>query len=141
MGTEKRRSGKRGGTRGRERAKRPRPPELAVIAEAALQRNARDPVLLDLRGLSDAADWFLIASGDSDTHARAIADNILEEAQRHGFRPAGVEGKGPGHWILLDYVDVVVHVFLPRVREFYQLEELWGDAPRTLLEDAPSERT
>jgi len=109
------------------------PIELECIAEAALERNAREAILLDLRGLSDAADWFLIASGDSDTHTRAIADNILRRMKDEGLRPVGIEGKGRGAWILIDYVSVVVHVFLPQVREFYQLEQLWGDAPVRVL--------
>lgn len=109
------------------------PDELERVAEAVLERNARDPVLLDLRGLSDAADFFLIASGDSDVHTRAIADNIVEHLEASGFRPIGVEGRSGGRWILLDYVNVIVHIFLPRVRKFYQLERLWGDAPRTEL--------
>jgi ribosome-associated protein len=116
-----------------------RPGGLDVIIDALLERNARNPVLLDLRELSDATDWFLIASGDSDTHARAIADNVLERSRRHGERPSGVEGKGTASWILLDYIDVVVHIFQPRVRDFYRLEELWGDAPATSLEDTPQE--
>lgn len=95
-----------------------------------MERNAREAVVLDLRGLSDAADYFLIASGDSDTHTRAISDNILDKMEQAGFRPVGVEGQGAGRWILLDYVNVIVHIFLPRVRDYYQLERLWGDAPR-----------
>lgn len=112
------------------------PAELEAAAEAALERNARGTIVLDLRGLSDATDFFLIASGDSDTHTRAIAENIRERLEADGFRPVGVEGQGAGRWILLDYVDLVVHVFLPRVRDFYQLERLWGDAPRARLEEA-----
>ena len=112
------------------------PEEVGVIADALRERNAREPVLLDLRGLSDAADYFLIASGDSDTHARAIADAVIEHGRRAGIRPAGVEGQGAGTWILIDYISAVVHVFLPRVRDFYRLEELWGDAPLTRLEEA-----
>ena len=111
------------------------PPELEAAAEAALERNARDTLVLDLRGLSDATDFFLIASGDSDTHTRAIAENIRERMEGAGFRPVGVEGQAAGRWILLDYVNLVVHVFLPRVRDFYQLERLWGDAPRARLEE------
>ena len=114
--------------------------EVRVIIDAVVERNARDPVLLDLRGLSDATDWFVIASGDSDTHARAIADNVLERARRHGSRPSGVEGRGPASWILLDYINVVVHIFQPRVRDFYRLEDLWGDAPTTPILDEPPER-
>lgn len=110
------------------------PRELILAIDAALDRNARDALLLDLRGLSDATDWFLIASGDSDTHTRAIAENIVERSRAAGIRPAGVEGSGPGTWILIDYITVVVHIFLPRVREFYQLEGLWGDAPSRALQ-------
>ena len=111
-----------------------RPAEVAVALEAALERNAREPVLLDLRGLSDATDWFLIASGDSDTHSRAIADNIVERMRESGFRAAGVEGKAGATWILLDYITLVIHVFLPRVRDYYELERLWGDAPALAVE-------
>jgi len=106
-----------------------KPAEVSVAVEAALERNAREPVLLDLRGLSDATDWFLIASGDSDTHSRAIADNIMERMREAGLKPAGVEGKAGATWILLDYITLVIHVFLPRVRDYYDLERLWGDAP------------
>jgi len=111
-----------------------RPAEVAVALEAALERNAREPVLLDLRGLSDATDWFLIASGDSDTHSRAIADNIVDRMRESGFRAAGVEGKAGATWILLDYITLVIHVFLPRVRDYYELERLWGDAPALAVE-------
>lgn len=115
-------------------AEEERPAEVAVALEAALERNAREPVLLDLRGLSDATDWFLIASGDSDTHSRAIADNIVERMRESGFRAAGVEGKAGATWILLDYITLVIHVFLPRVRDYYELERLWGDAPALAVE-------
>ncbi len=111
----------------------PHPDELARASVAALERNAREPVVLDLRGLSDATDYFLIASGDSDVHTRAIAENVLERMEAGGFRPVGVEGKAQGRWILMDFVNVIVHIFLPRVREFYGLETLWGDAPRQSL--------
>jgi ribosome-associated protein len=111
-----------------------RPAEVDVAVEAALERNAREPVLLDLRGLSDVTDWFLIASGDSDTHTRAIAENIMERMRESGFRPTGVEGKASATWILLDYVTLVIHVFLPRVRDYYDLERLWGDAPAVAVE-------
>jgi len=112
------------------------PEDVDVIVDALLERNAREPVLLDLRGLSDAADYFVIASGDSDTHTRAIADAVIEHGKAAGMRPAGVEGQNAGSWILIDYISAVVHVFLPRIRDFYRLEELWGDAPLTRLEEA-----
>lgn len=117
-----------------DNGKRRKPAEVSVAIEAALERNAREPVLLDLRGLSDATDWFLIATGDSDTHTRAIADNIVERMREAGLRPAGVEGKASATWILLDYITLVVHVFLPRVRDYYDLERLWGDAPVMAIE-------
>ncbi len=104
------------------------------LSAAVLERNGREAVLLDLRGLSDATDCFLIASGDSRTHARAIADNIIERCKAAGFRPVGIEGRAGGDWILIDYVSAVVHIFLPRVREYYQLENLWGDAPSLPVE-------
>lgn len=109
------------------------PDELGLVVEAARERNARDGTILDLRGLSDATDYFVLLTGDSDVHARAIARNIRDNLEDAGFEAAGVEGEGQGRWILLDYFDLVVHVFLPRVREYYQLERLWGDAPRVDL--------
>lgn len=109
-------------------------PELRSAAEAALERNARLPTILDLRGLSDVTDFFVIATGDSDTHARAISENILDRTRADGFRPVGVEGLNAGRWVLMDYVGLIVHVFLGEVREFYQLERLWGDAPLFELE-------
>jgi ribosome-associated protein len=109
-------------------------PELSCAVRAALERNSRDAVVLDLRGISDVTDFFLILSGDSDTHTRAISENILDRMRESGFRPVGVEGSAGGRWILMDFVGLVVHVFLPAVREFYQLERLWGDAPLVALE-------
>ncbi len=109
-------------------------PELERAADAALERNARHAVVLDLRGLSDVTDFFMIVSGDSDTHTRAISENILDRMREAGFRPVGIEGQAAGRWVLMDFVGLVIHVFLPQVREFYQLERLWGDAPRVTLE-------
>ncbi len=108
--------------------------ELKCAAEAALERNARDAIVLDLRGLSDVTDFFVIATGDSDTHARAISENILDRMRARGFRPVGVEGIGQARWVLMDFVGLIVHVFLDEVRDFYQLERLWGDAPSFALE-------
>jgi len=108
--------------------------ELRCVAEAALERNARSPLILDLRGLSDVTDFFVIATGDSDTHARAIAENVMDRAREAGFRPVGVEGMRTGRWVLMDFVGLIVHVFLGPVRDFYRLESLWGDAPGIELE-------
>ena len=124
------------------RASRPRRPapasdraaELAAALRACDERKAVGGVVLDLHGLSDATDQFVIVSGTSDTHVRAIAEHVMETLRLLGVRTHHVEGLAAGRWVLLDYVDFVVHVFHPALREFYQLERLWGDAPRRPLE-------
>jgi ribosome-associated protein len=113
------------------------PPLVQRALELCQDRHARDPLVLDLRGLSDATDFFLIASGDSDVHVRAISENITRGLSEVGVKPAGIEGQRAARWVLLDYIDLVVHVFHPAIREFYQLERLWGDAPLLLLVDEP----
>jgi len=110
------------------------PGELARAAELAMERKAIEVCVLDLRGISSATDYFLIASGTSDTQVRSIADHILEELRAEGVRPGHVEGVEGGHWVLIDYIDFVVHVFHPAAREFYRLERLWGDAPAHTLQ-------
>lgn len=114
------------------------PAEVRRAAELMLERKAYDISLLDLRGISSATDFFLIGSGRSDTHVTAVADHLLDEMKQNGVRPAGVEGLRAGRWVLVDFVDFVVHVFHPSAREFYQLERLWGDAPLHLLGIAES---
>jgi ribosome-associated protein len=111
------------------------PESVRRAIELCLERNAREPTVLDLRGLSDATDFFIIASGDSDVHVRSIAEHVVEEMRQEGVRPAGVEGERAARWVLIDYIDLVVHVFHPVVRDFYQLERLWGDAPSVLIEE------
>lgn len=114
--------------------------------ELALERKAEDVVIMDLRGISSATDHFVIASGNSDIQVKAIANHILDELKKVGERPDHVEGLESGRWVLMDYINFVVHVFHPRAREFYQLEGLWGDAPRVVVEeesgtaDAPVDR-
>jgi ribosome-associated protein len=110
------------------------PTEVSRAVELLFDRKATDVSLLDLREVSSATDYFLIASGRSDTHVTAIADHVVDELKREGVRPAGIEGMRGGRWVLVDYVDFVVHVFHPDTREFYQLERLWGDAPLRILE-------
>ena len=85
---------------------------------------------LDLRGISSATDHFLLATGGSDVQVKAIADHILDELRKEGVRPNHVEGLQGCQWVLIDYIDLVVHVFHTVTREFYKLEELWGDANR-----------
>lgn len=108
----------------------PRPTsELAQRAAAlCLDLKANDVVILSLRGVSDMADYFVIASGTSDTHVRSIAEHVAEEMKKIGSAAYHVEGLQQGRWVLVDMVDVVVHVFHPVLRSFYQLERLWGDA-------------
>ena len=100
----------------------------------AIDNKANDVVVLSLRGVSDMTDFFVIASGTSDTHVRALGENIQEELRREGARAHHVEGIQQGRWVLLDYVDFVVHLFHPSLRNFYQLERLWGDAKPVNLE-------
>jgi ribosome-associated protein len=106
------------------------PSDVSSAVAGAQDRKGRDVVALDLRGLSSATDFFLIVTGTSDIHVRSIADSIIEAVKRDGVRPDHVEGLPGGRWVLIDYIDFVVHVFHPAARSFYQLELLWGDAPR-----------
>ena len=111
------------------------PAPVMRIVELAQERKAHDIVVLDLRGISSATDHFVVASGRSDTQVKAIADNVIEEMKKEGHRPAHVEGLQGGRWVLVDFIDAVVHVFHPQSRDFYQLENLWGDAPRWAAEE------
>lgn len=110
------------------------PQAVQRAAELALERKAHDVSILDLRGISTATDYFVLASGTSDVQVRAIADHVVEDLKKEGVRPQHLEGMRGARWVLLDYIDFVVHVFHPQARDFYQLENLWGDAPRW---DAP----
>jgi ribosome-associated protein len=105
-------------------------------AAAATERLAEDVLVLDLRRLSPLADWFVIASVNSTVHAQSLADELVRELKSEGQRPHHVEGTEHGQWILLDYFDVVVHIMLSDVRQYYGLERLWGDAPRQTLDSA-----
>lgn len=93
-----------------------------------MERKARDVMVLDLKGISSATDYFLVATGGSDVQIKAIADHVIDELKKEGVRPEHVEGLRSGRWVLIDYIDWVVHVFHPTARDFYQLETLWGDA-------------
>ena len=105
------------------------PKRLAYLAgELALDKKATDVKILDLRKLSPICDFFVICSASVEIHAKAIADSIIENLEKKGIRAWHHEGYQACRWILLDYVDVVVHIFLNEVRDFYELEKLWGDA-------------
>ncbi|MEO0081291.1 MAG: ribosome silencing factor [candidate division WOR-3 bacterium] len=104
---------------------------LAIrCAELIQAKLGHDIVLLDLRGLSPIADYFVVATAGSTVHAQALAREVEEKLKQEGERPHHVEGLDHAHWILLDFVDVVVHIFLGDVRLFYGLERLWGDVPQ-----------
>ena len=106
--------------------RKPKAPSLKTVVLAALDdMKALEVKFLDVRGLTDIADFMVIASGTSDRHVRSVAQRVVEKAKEAGFRPHGVEGQQDGDWVLIDLSDMIVHVMLPRVREFYGLEKLW----------------
>lgn len=110
------------------------------IARIASDHKALDIVVIDLRNLSSFTDFFVIASGMSDTHVKAIADSIYEEMKEKGRMPIGEEGAKNGHWALVDYGDVVAHIFHHTDRAHYHLEKLWYDAPRLSISESPRKK-
>jgi len=109
---------------------------LAVAENALLEHRAVDPVVLDMGEVTVITDYFLICNGTSNVHIRALADAVVDALAERGVRAHGVEGYREGGWVLLDYGDIVVHVFAAEEREFYNLERLWNDAPRKELTEA-----
>jgi ribosome-associated protein len=101
-------------------------PLLQLVLHALEERKAIDIRVLDVRNLSNIMDIMVIASGTSNRQVVAIAENVMEEAKLHGYRPIGTEGQDTGEWVLVDLGDVVVHVMQPHIRDFYQLERLWS---------------
>jgi ribosome-associated protein len=102
------------------------PPALAQVVLAALEdMKAVNVKAMDVRGITDITDMMVVASGTSDRHVKSIADRVVQRCKEAGYRPYGIEGERDGEWVLLDLNDVVLHVMLPRVREFYALEKLW----------------
>ena len=114
-------------------AKISRPPARATLVKlvtvALDDMKAANVKVLDVRKVTDVADYMVVASGNSDRHVRSIADRVVERARAGGFRPIGMEGERDAEWVLVDLNDVIVHVMLPRVREFYALESLWESQP------------
>ena len=99
-----------------------------LCAQRALGHKAQDLVLLDVRGISSFADYFLICSGRSSRQVQGIADRLEETLRDLGIRPLGVEGRREGHWVLMDYGDVIVHIFYESTRNVFDLESLWSEA-------------
>lgn len=100
--------------------------DVVKVVEGALdEMKAVNVKVMNVQKLTDITDTMIIASGNSDRHVRSIADRVIEHAKKAGFRPMGVEGERDGEWVLVDLQDVIVHIMLPRVREFYRLENLW----------------
>ena len=106
-----------------------------AAAKLAAQRHCTDIVVLDLQGRSPATDYFVILTGTSDRQMRTVADEICVEARERGHHRFGRAGYHQARWILLDYVDVVIHIFDAEYREYYDLELLWGDAERLIIDD------
>ena len=104
-----------------------------LLVSSALEKKACDLVLMEVRELSSIADYFMICSGRSDRQVQSIAQGIEENLHRAGESPLSVEGMNRGHWVLMDFADVIVHIFYQPVREFYDLDGLWGHAPRVEL--------
>ena len=100
-----------------------------LVIEALDDVKAKDIVRLDVRDMTTVTDYMIVASGTSNRHVKALVDNVTEKAREAGHRPIGVEGADGGEWVLLDLQDTLVHVMLPKVREFYNLEKLWSIAP------------
>jgi len=110
---------------------------LGEIARLAADKKAIDVVELDLRGVLGYTDYFLICSGNTTRQTKAIHDGILEGLKReHATVPRRVEGAGRADWILMDYLDVVVHIFTPEARDYYRLEQLWGEVPSRVADSA-----
>lgn len=108
-----------------------------TCARLALENKALDVVILELIGTTSLADYFLVCGGTSERHTQAMADHIEHSLKQRGIVPRGVEGRTRGRWILMDYGDVIVHIFQEAERAFYDLEALWADCPRIPVSDVP----
>lgn len=109
--------------------------KVLLCVNASLEKKAQKLVILGVKGLSSFTDYFVILSGNSDRQVQAITEAIRDNLKKHGIIPLGVEGERNGQWVLMDYDDVVIHIFYHPVREFYDLERLWSEAPRMEVDD------
>lgn len=109
---------------------------IEKIVEILQSKKAQDILLMDLRSLTDTTDFFVLCTGNSDLHVKTLADEVADQLKEEGQRPWHIEGNKTRRWVLIDYVDIVVHIFRREAREFYALERLWGDAESTPFEGA-----
>ena len=107
-----------------------------LCVKAALKKKAFDLIVLDIKEISSFADYFILCSGNSNRQVQAIASSIEHDLKKKGIDPLGIEGFNEGKWVLLDYDDIIIHVFYHPIREFYELERLWDDAPRIEVEES-----
>ena len=114
---------------------------LLLCVNASLKRKARNLIILNVKEFSSFADYFIILSGTSDRQVQSIAASIQQNLKECGVKPLGVEGENLGKWVLMDYEDVIIHVFYEPIREFYDIERLWPDAPRMEVGDDVTEMT
>ncbi|WP_163328612.1 ribosome silencing factor [Desulfurobacterium thermolithotrophum] len=115
--------------------------KLKIALKAALDKKAENPVVIDLKDLTTLADYFLIVTANSDVHGRTIADEIRKKLKEEGIVPLNIEGYDAANWILIDYGDLIVHIFKDEFRELYNLESLWMDAPRVEIAELLPEET
>ncbi len=111
------------------------------LAKLAFIKKAHKITLIDLRKISDVTDFFIICSGDSDTQVRAIANSIMEEVKKLNISSYHFEGFENAEWIIIDFVDIVFHVFQNKTREFFNLEKIWGEAKQDILQEKISKKT
>ncbi|HUH66557.1 MAG TPA: ribosome silencing factor [Syntrophales bacterium] len=114
---------------------------LLLCVNASLKRKARNLIILNVKEFSSFADYFIILSGTSDRQVQSIAASIQQNLKECGVTPLGVEGENLGKWVLMDYEDVIIHVFYEPIREFYDIERLWPEAPRMEVGDNVTEMT
>ena len=98
-----------------------------------LEKHARDIAIMDLREVTSVTDYFLICSADSNIQVRAIVDHFVDSLRKDGVKPYHIEGYAGQSWVIVDYIDIVVHIFLPATREYYGIEKLWADAKTTII--------
>lgn len=108
---------------------------VKLAVRTLVAQKAQEPLILNVKGLSSLGNYFIICSGGSKRHVLALAQHLQEALKQVGEKPLGVEGLDEGHWVLLDYIDVVIHLFIKPLREFYDLEGLWVEASRLPVED------